>query len=54
MTSTAVVLGIATLGTPEAAPDCDCVRDAAGRAAIRNGIMIFIGLSSSVFDASFA
>ncbi len=24
MTMTSVVLGIATLGTPEATPDCDC------------------------------
>ena len=37
------LLGIATLGTLAAPPDCDGARDAAGRAAIRNGIMIFIG-----------
>jgi hypothetical protein len=28
MTSTSVVLGIATLGTPEALPDWDCATDA--------------------------
>src|SRR5215472_9098636 len=46
MTSTAVVLGIATLGTPEPAPDCDCATEAAGIAAISKGIMNFIGFSS--------
>jgi hypothetical protein len=43
MTSTAVVLGIATLGTPAAPPDCDCAIDTAGSDAIRKGIMNFIG-----------
>jgi len=42
ITSTAVVFGIATLGTPDPAPDCDCATDAAGSAAIRKGIMKFI------------
>src|SRR6516165_9990124 len=46
MTSTSVVLGIATLGTPEPAPDCDCATDAPGIAAISKGIMNFIGFSS--------
>ena len=46
MTSTAVVLGMATLGTPEPAPDCDCAADAAGIAAISKGIINFIGFSS--------
>jgi hypothetical protein len=43
MTSTSVVLGIATLGTPEATPDCDCATDATGSIAMRKGIMNFIG-----------
>jgi hypothetical protein len=43
MTSTAVVLGIAMLGTPEAPPDCDCATDAAGSTAISKGIINFIG-----------
>jgi hypothetical protein len=43
MTSTAVVLGIAMLGTPEALPDCDCATDAAGSTAISKGIINFIG-----------
>src|SRR5882762_1952257 len=43
MTSTAVVLGIATLGTPEASPECDCATDAAGSTAISKGIVNFIG-----------
>jgi len=30
MTNTSVVLGIATLGTPEPPPDCDCATDTAG------------------------
>src|SRR5215831_21256960 len=57
MTSTSVVLGIATLGTPEALPDWDCATDAAGITAIRNiaarkGITKFIRLSSLIqFDA---
>jgi hypothetical protein len=49
MTSTAVVLGIATLGTPDAVPDWDCATDAAGRIAgrkRRKGIMDFIDVSS--------
>src|SRR5215469_7289224 len=46
MTNTSVVLGIATLGTPEALSDWDCATDAAGSAAISKGIMNFIGLSS--------
>src|SRR5215470_4210140 len=45
MTITSVVGGIATLGTLEAAADCDCAADAAGIAAISKGIMNFIGLS---------
>src|SRR6516162_6756824 len=50
MTSTSVVLGIATLGTPEAPPDWDCATDAAGITAIRSiairkGIVKFIRLS---------
>src|SRR5215469_2172571 len=46
MTNTSVVLGIATLGTPEAIPDCDwATPDAMGSAAIRKGIIIFIGFS---------
>src|SRR5215831_9190737 len=57
MTSTSVVLGIATLGTPEALPDWDCATDAAGITAIRNiasrkGITKFIRLSSLIqFDS---
>src|SRR6516165_1563038 len=43
MTSTAVVLGIAMLGTPEAVPDCDCATDAIGSIAKRKGVMNFIG-----------
>src|SRR5262245_23328436 len=47
MTITSVVLGIATLGTPEAAPDCDCAKDAAGSIAIRKTRVIdLIGFSS--------
>jgi hypothetical protein len=46
MTSTAVVLGIAVLGTPEAAPDCDCAADAPGIAAIRKSKMNFMVFSS--------
>src|ERR1700722_12403748 len=46
MTSTAVVLGIGTVGTPEPPPDWDCARDAAGSAAIRKGIMNFTEFSS--------
>ena len=45
ITSTAVVFGTATLGAPEAPPDCECAKDAAGRAAITRGITNFIGLS---------
>jgi hypothetical protein len=43
MTITSVVLDIATLGTPGATRDCDCAMDAAGSAAMRRGIMNFIG-----------
>src|SRR5271169_4138513 len=43
MTSTAVVLGIAMLGTPEVPPDGDCATDAAGSTAISKGIIKFIG-----------
>lgn len=48
MTSTAVGLGIAALGKPEALTDCDCAAEVAGSAAIgiaatRKGIMSFIG-----------
>src|SRR3984893_15807263 len=43
MTSTSVVLGIATLGTPGATADCDCAMDATGSIAMRKGIMNFIG-----------
>jgi len=43
MTSTSVVLGIATLGTPEPTTDWDCAVDASGSIAIRKGIMNFIG-----------
>src|SRR5579859_7920306 len=43
MTSTAVVFGIATLGTPEACPGCDCAADATGSIAMRKGVMNFIG-----------
>src|SRR5215467_7508631 len=46
MTSTSVVLGIATLGTP---PDCDCATDAAGSAAMSKGIMDFIRFTSRLF-----
>jgi hypothetical protein len=45
MTNTCVVLGIATLGTPEATAGCDCATDNAGSAAVRKGIMNFIGFS---------
>ena len=43
MTSTSVVGGIATLGTPEAAPDCDCAAAATGSITRTKGIMNFIG-----------
>src|SRR6266478_8624437 len=43
MTSTAVVLGIARLGRPDAAPDCDCANDTSGSIAMRKGIVNFIG-----------
>src|SRR5258708_33975786 len=43
MTSTAVVLGIATLGRPDGAADCDCATAATGSIAMRKGIMGFIG-----------
>ena len=46
MTSTSVVLGIAAVGTPEALPDWDWATDTMGSAAIRKGIINFIGLSS--------
>jgi hypothetical protein len=45
MTITPVVLGIATLGTPEAAPDCDWAKAATGSIATRKGIMNFIWLT---------
>src|ERR1041385_1321288 len=51
MTSTAVGLGLAMLGTPdEAAPDCDCAAAAAGSTDIRRGIMKFIGIILSIFS----
>jgi hypothetical protein len=53
MTSTAVVLGIATLGTPEAVPDCDCATVAAGIAAISKGIMNVIQILLSIKFGSF-
>jgi hypothetical protein len=37
---------MAALGTPEAAPDCECASGAAGIIAMRKGIMNFIGFSS--------
>jgi hypothetical protein len=43
MTRTAVVFGIATLGTPEPPPDGDCAKDAIGSIALRKGIMNLIG-----------
>ena len=43
MTSTSVVGGIATLGTPEPVPDCDCATPATGSMTMTNGIMNFIG-----------
>jgi hypothetical protein len=43
MTSTSAVLGIATLGTPEANPDCDCAKDSPGSITRRKGTMNFIG-----------
>jgi hypothetical protein len=43
MTSTSVVLGIATLGTPGATADGDCAMEATGSIAMRKGIMNFIG-----------
>jgi hypothetical protein len=43
MTNTPVVFGIATRGTPDAPPKCDCATDATGSAAMRKGIMNFIG-----------
>ena len=46
MTSTSVVGGMATLGMPEAGPDCDCATDATGSSAMRKGIIDFIGVSS--------
>src|SRR5262249_56893280 len=46
MTNTSVVLGIATLGTPGAPPDCDCATDATGSIAMRKGIINFIVLAS--------
>jgi hypothetical protein len=42
-TSTSVVLGIATLGTPEALGDCDWARAVSGSMATKKGIMNFIG-----------
>src|SRR5215469_12291299 len=48
MTNTSVVLGIATLGTPEALSDWDCATDAAGSAAISKGIMNFIRVILSI------
>jgi len=43
MTNTAVVLGIAMLGTPEVLPDCDCAAAAAGSSAISKEIISFSG-----------
>jgi hypothetical protein len=43
MTSTSVVLGIATLGRPGACPGCDCAPDNTGSTAMSEGIMNFIG-----------
>src|ERR1700722_2171891 len=43
ITSTSVVLGIATLGRPEACPGCDCATDAIGSIARNKVIMNFIG-----------
>src|SRR6266404_624112 len=48
ITRTAVVLGIATLGTPEAVPDWDCAIDATGSIAASKAIMNFIGFSSRI------
>src|ERR1700760_4028445 len=45
MTSTSVVLGIATLGTAESTLDCDCAMDATGSIAMRKGSMSFMELS---------
>jgi hypothetical protein len=42
-------VGIATLGTPEAAPGCDCATDAIGSIAMRKGIMNFIVSLDSVW-----
>ena len=53
MTSTAVVLGMATLGTPEAPPGWDCATDAAGSIAISKGICEFHWLSSQFSLVSF-
>jgi hypothetical protein len=36
------------LGTPEAAPDCDCAAAAAGSAAMSKGIINFIGSLLSI------
>jgi len=54
MTSTSVVLGMATLGTSEAAPDCDCAKDASGSIAMRKGSWIsLVSLSISLVLLSF-
>jgi hypothetical protein len=45
MTRTAVVLGIAALGRPEAVPDCACAMDIAGSSTISKVIITFIKLS---------
>src|SRR5882757_6605379 len=44
MTKTSVVSGIAMLGTPEAAPDCDCATDASGSIARRKRVVNFMDL----------
>src|SRR5215472_4373720 len=46
MTSTAVVLGMAMLGTPEGVPDCGWAADAIGSIAMSKGVMNFIVFSS--------
>src|SRR5215469_15598685 len=46
MTSTAVVLGMAMLGTPEGVLDCGWAADATGSIAMSKGAMNFIVFSS--------
>jgi len=53
MTGTAVVLGIAMLGTPEAVADYGWAADAIGSVAMRKVAMNFIGLSSRFRVMSF-